>query len=136
MNNNKCLSLQDENIYHGIGKVNVWKHLTRDLIIDLQKGLAYQDKPKRKLSRNKYKVNMLKQIFYFFMYLKFTYHPKGFHRVPHIPQAMVSLKILFLPFPVTLRYYFFITTVLTGHLFPAVNQEEMQNGKRKSMCVT
>lgn len=35
------ISIQDDNIYYGLGisAMNHWKHLTRDLFIDLQKGL-------------------------------------------------------------------------------------------------
>lgn len=38
------LSVQDENFYYGIGTANntgptAWKHLTRDLLVDLQKGI-------------------------------------------------------------------------------------------------
>lgn len=50
------ISAQDQHTYHGIGHQSEWRLLTRDLIIDLQKGLAYQKKPKRKLFRSKIKV--------------------------------------------------------------------------------
>uniref|UniRef100_A0A1B0GDK9 heparosan-N-sulfate-glucuronate 5-epimerase n=1 Tax=Glossina morsitans morsitans TaxID=37546 RepID=A0A1B0GDK9_GLOMM len=42
------LSVQDENIYYGLGlqALNKWHHLTRDLHIDVQKGLAL-DGPKK-----------------------------------------------------------------------------------------
>ncbi|XP_063233030.1 D-glucuronyl C5-epimerase B [Bacillus rossius redtenbacheri] len=50
------ISAQDQHIYHGIGHYTGWRKLTRDLIVDLQKGLAYQNNPKRKLSRSKFKV--------------------------------------------------------------------------------
>uniref|UniRef100_A0A1A9VX68 heparosan-N-sulfate-glucuronate 5-epimerase n=1 Tax=Glossina austeni TaxID=7395 RepID=A0A1A9VX68_GLOAU len=42
------LSVQDENIYYGLGlqALNKWHHLTRDLHIDVQKGLAL-DSPKK-----------------------------------------------------------------------------------------
>nr|CAD7402032.1 unnamed protein product [Timema poppensis] len=46
----------DQHIYHGIGLSSGWRRITRDLIVDLQKGLVYQNKPKRKLSRSKFKV--------------------------------------------------------------------------------
>nr|CAD7426150.1 unnamed protein product [Timema monikensis] len=50
------ISAQDQHIYHGIGLSSGWRRITRDLIVDLQKGLVYQNKPKRKLSRSKFKV--------------------------------------------------------------------------------
>ncbi|KRT85088.1 hypothetical protein AMK59_535 [Oryctes borbonicus] len=52
------ISIQDNNIYHGIGSSEKWKRLTRDLIIDLQKGLNYleKEKSKYKISRSKLKV--------------------------------------------------------------------------------
>jgi heparosan-N-sulfate-glucuronate 5-epimerase len=53
------ISAQDQHVYHGIGhceQTQPWRRLTRDLIVDLHKGLAYQSKPKRKLSRSKLKV--------------------------------------------------------------------------------
>lgn len=34
------LTVQDENFYYGLGtSTNTWKHLTRDLLVDLQKGI-------------------------------------------------------------------------------------------------
>lgn len=72
------LSFQDENIYYGIGSStenNVkWKHLTRDLLVDLQKGIqlansivntgagslsSANDKPKRKYRRPEIKVTAI-----------------------------------------------------------------------------
>ncbi|GLH02048.1 D-glucuronyl C5-epimerase [Gryllus bimaculatus] len=50
------ISAQDQHIYHGIGHVTGWRRMTRDLIVDLQKGLAYEGRAKRKLSRSKLKV--------------------------------------------------------------------------------
>lgn len=50
------ISAQDQHIYHGIGHNTEWRRLTRDLIVDLQKGLAYEGRAKRKLSRSKLKV--------------------------------------------------------------------------------
>lgn len=53
------ISAQDQHVYHGIGHcghTQPWQKLTRDLVVDLHKGLAYQNKPKRKLSRSKLKV--------------------------------------------------------------------------------
>ncbi|KAL7305243.1 hypothetical protein TKK_0002628 [Trichogramma kaykai] len=57
VSNNIVLNSNNNNIYYGIGQVyNQWKRLTRDLIIDLQKGLNFIDKTKRKLLRSKLKV--------------------------------------------------------------------------------
>lgn len=56
----KLISSKGSDVYHKIqcdeGK---WTHLTRDLLVDLQKGLALQNKPKRKLSRSKYKITQI-----------------------------------------------------------------------------
>lgn len=56
-NNLKC-TFQDNNYYYGIGTIHQWKKLTRDLIIDLQKGIGYleSDKSKRKIPRSKLKI--------------------------------------------------------------------------------
>lgn len=45
-------------MYHGIGTSETWKKLTRDLIVDLQKGLNYldKDKSKHKIPRSKLKI--------------------------------------------------------------------------------
>ncbi|KAB0795343.1 hypothetical protein PPYR_12182 [Photinus pyralis] len=52
------VTAQDKNIYHGIGFNLGWCRLTRDLIVDLQKGLNYleKDKSKHKMPRSKIKV--------------------------------------------------------------------------------
>ncbi|KAF7284257.1 hypothetical protein GWI33_022254 [Rhynchophorus ferrugineus] len=52
------ITVQDSNIYHGIGMIPKWKRLTRDLIVDLQKGLSYasKDKSKHKIPRSKLKI--------------------------------------------------------------------------------
>lgn len=55
------ITVQDSNIYHGIGKnsVNKWKHLARDLFIDTQKGAAFflpRANQKLKIRRNELKV--------------------------------------------------------------------------------
>lgn len=53
------LTVQDSNIYHGIGtsSTNRWKHLARDLFIDVQKGVAalYANR-KLKMRRSELKV--------------------------------------------------------------------------------
>ncbi|XP_015598441.1 D-glucuronyl C5-epimerase B isoform X2 [Cephus cinctus] len=54
---NLVLSTVNNHIYYGIGLMNNrWKRLTRDLVVDLQKGLNLNDKNKKKLSRSKLKV--------------------------------------------------------------------------------
>lgn len=50
---------QDDHIYYGIGTDQQWRRITRDLIIDMQKGWALQDRPKRRSPRNKFKVQVL-----------------------------------------------------------------------------
>ncbi|XP_063984404.1 D-glucuronyl C5-epimerase B isoform X2 [Diachasmimorpha longicaudata] len=48
----------NNHIYYGIGSTNnQWRRLTRDLVVDLQKGLTFNEKGKyKKLSRSKLKV--------------------------------------------------------------------------------
>jgi len=54
---------KDEDIYHQINcKDGVWTHLTRDLLVDLQKGLSFQNKSKKKPSRTKFKVGSIQLI--------------------------------------------------------------------------
>ena len=45
-------------MYHGLGLTQEWKKVTRDLIVDLQKGLNYLDKEKskHKIPRSKLKI--------------------------------------------------------------------------------
>lgn len=52
------IAVQDNNIYHGIGIISEWTKLTRDLIVDLQKGLNYasKDKSKHKIPKSKLKI--------------------------------------------------------------------------------
>lgn len=50
---------QDDNIFYGTGvtSIGMWKHLTRDLLVDLQKGLQLNSsEKKRKFRRNELKV--------------------------------------------------------------------------------
>ncbi|XP_061396807.1 D-glucuronyl C5-epimerase B [Musca vetustissima] len=50
------LSVQDDNIYYGLGgtqTLNKWRHLTRDLHIDVQKGLAVEAPKKSMASKVK-----------------------------------------------------------------------------------
>lgn len=56
------LTVQDANIYHGIGMsaVNRWKHLARDLFIDVQKGVvALYANRKLKMRRSELKVTRI-----------------------------------------------------------------------------
>ncbi|KAG5896515.1 hypothetical protein JTB14_020488 [Gonioctena quinquepunctata] len=52
------ITVQNNNVYHGIGTFQEWKKLTRDLVIDLQKGMSYLDKEKskHKILRSKIKI--------------------------------------------------------------------------------
>lgn len=52
------ITTQDRNIYHGIGISQGWHQITRDLIVDLHKGLNFleRDKSKHKLPRSKIKI--------------------------------------------------------------------------------
>ncbi|XP_035738602.1 D-glucuronyl C5-epimerase B-like isoform X1 [Vespa mandarinia] len=55
--NNVMLYTYKNHIYYGIGQINhQWRRFTRDLVIDLQKGLYMNDKSKKKLSRSKLKI--------------------------------------------------------------------------------
>lgn len=50
----------DAEVYYKINcDEGQWTHLTRDLLVDLQKGLSIQNKPKKKFSRSKYKVTKI-----------------------------------------------------------------------------
>jgi heparosan-N-sulfate-glucuronate 5-epimerase len=56
------ISVQDENIYYGMGvngKTPAWRHLTRDLYIDLHKGL-----PRKKRKMRRMEVKVLEIAFY------------------------------------------------------------------------
>lgn len=60
---NLVLHTSNNHIYYGIGQVNnQWRRLTRDLVVDLQKGLNLNDKSKKKLSRSKLKI--IKMVLY------------------------------------------------------------------------
>lgn len=52
------ITTEGANIYHGLGNVQEWKKYTRDLIVDLQKGLNYasKDKSRHKVSKSKFKI--------------------------------------------------------------------------------
>ncbi|XP_028158304.1 D-glucuronyl C5-epimerase [Ostrinia furnacalis] len=50
---------QEDHIYYGIGTEPLWRRVTRDLIIDMQKGWALLDKPKRKSPRSKFKISSI-----------------------------------------------------------------------------
>lgn len=49
---------KEQDIYYGLGcdQNDSWRKLARDLLVDLQKGLSFQNKPKKKISRAKFKV--------------------------------------------------------------------------------
>ncbi|XP_008548880.1 D-glucuronyl C5-epimerase B [Microplitis demolitor] len=54
---NIVLNTINNHIYYGIGASNSqWKRITRDLVVDLQKGLSVNEKGKKKLSRSKLKI--------------------------------------------------------------------------------
>ncbi|BES96491.1 D-glucuronyl C5-epimerase C-terminus [Nesidiocoris tenuis] len=59
--NSPLIHSEHQDVYHRIecneGK---WSFLVRDLLVDLQKGLAAQMKPKKKLLRSKFKVTAIK----------------------------------------------------------------------------
>lgn len=42
-----------------MGHYNRWSKLTRDLIIDIQKGITVQGKPKRKIPKSKLKASII-----------------------------------------------------------------------------
>ncbi|XP_037907785.1 D-glucuronyl C5-epimerase B isoform X3 [Hermetia illucens] len=55
------LSVQGENIYYGIGSnsINTWKHLTRDLLVDVQKGLTGFERKSMKIRRSELKISSI-----------------------------------------------------------------------------
>lgn len=54
---NVILHSYNNHVYYGIGQVNhQWRRLTRDLVVDLQKGLYLNDKSRKKIPRSKLKV--------------------------------------------------------------------------------
>ncbi|XP_046389558.1 D-glucuronyl C5-epimerase B [Ischnura elegans] len=50
------ISAEDRHVYHGMGCRGEWRHLTRDLLVDLQKGFLHMGRKRRPLSRSKIKV--------------------------------------------------------------------------------
>ncbi|XP_012058108.1 PREDICTED: D-glucuronyl C5-epimerase [Atta cephalotes] len=55
--NNVVLYNYNNHVHYGIGQANhQWKRLTRDLVVDLQKGLYLNDKSRKKIPRSKLKV--------------------------------------------------------------------------------
>ncbi|XP_077280040.1 D-glucuronyl C5-epimerase isoform X1 [Temnothorax americanus] len=55
--NNIVLYNYNNRVHYGIGQANhQWRRLTRDLVVDLQKGLYLNDKSRKKLPRSKLKV--------------------------------------------------------------------------------
>ncbi|XP_061711746.1 D-glucuronyl C5-epimerase [Cydia pomonella] len=57
--NTQMIYAQEEHIYYGIGAEAIWRRLTRDLIVDMQKGWALLDRPKRKSPRTKFKISSI-----------------------------------------------------------------------------
>ncbi|KAL4706324.1 hypothetical protein ACJJTC_004933 [Scirpophaga incertulas] len=57
--NQQLIHAQDEHIYYGIGTEPHWRRLTRDLLVDAQKGWALLERPKRRMPRNKFQVLFL-----------------------------------------------------------------------------
>ncbi|KAL0841693.1 hypothetical protein ABMA28_013966 [Loxostege sticticalis] len=55
----QLIHAQEDHIYYGIGSEPQWRRVTRDLIIDMQKGWALLDRPKRKSPRTKFKISSL-----------------------------------------------------------------------------
>lgn len=57
----QLIHAKDEDVYHGMncGEKVQWRSLTRDLFVDLQKGLVLQNKEKRKISRSKFKISAI-----------------------------------------------------------------------------
>ncbi|KAK0174354.1 hypothetical protein PV327_010136 [Microctonus hyperodae] len=50
----------NHHIYYGIGPSNNhWRRITRDLIVDLMKGLSVNEKGRKKLSKSKVKINKI-----------------------------------------------------------------------------
>lgn len=53
------ISVQDQNIYYGVGTKVKWNHLTRDLFVDLSKGMQLQhyfNDHKKKIRRTELKI--------------------------------------------------------------------------------
>ncbi|KAG8291443.1 D-glucuronyl C5-epimerase [Homalodisca vitripennis] len=57
----QLLTAQDQDIFYGLGCEHHkdWHHITRDLLVDLQKGLTLLNIGKRKISRSKFKVGSI-----------------------------------------------------------------------------
>lgn len=54
-----CIHRQGENFYYGIGSnVNDWKHLTRDLLVDLQKGIQAQSNSDKKKKHRRTEIKV------------------------------------------------------------------------------
>jgi len=61
--NNVVLYNYNNHVHYGIGQANhQWKRLTRDLVVDLQKGLYLNDKSRKKIPRSKLKVSIIRTI--------------------------------------------------------------------------
>nr|ATU82814.1 secreted hypothetical protein [Pristhesancus plagipennis] len=58
--NSPIIYSKDQDVYHKINcDEGKWSQLVRDLLVDLQKGLSFQGKPKKKLLRSKYKITSI-----------------------------------------------------------------------------
>ncbi|CAM1311944.1 GLCE (predicted) [Pycnogonum litorale] len=57
--NKVTLQSKGNNIYYGIGIHSVWSRMTRDLIVDLQKGLSLQQIPKKQNKANKIRIDAI-----------------------------------------------------------------------------
>ncbi|XP_041977576.1 D-glucuronyl C5-epimerase isoform X2 [Aricia agestis] len=57
--NNQLISALDDHIFYGVGEESAWRRVTRDLIVDMQKGWQLLDRPKRKSPRNKFKISSI-----------------------------------------------------------------------------
>lgn len=53
------LHSSDNNIYYGLGTRSEWSHITRNLIVDLQKGLQLQKIPKKQNKASKIRVHSI-----------------------------------------------------------------------------
>lgn len=56
------ISVQDDNFYYGIGgNGSQWKHLTRDLLVDLQKGIQLSVTGDKKKKHRRTEIKVIKQ---------------------------------------------------------------------------
>lgn len=70
---NTVLYNHDNHVYYGIGQIShQWRRLTRDLVVDLQKGLYLNDKSRKKIPRSKLKVITERALMS--LYIQITYN--------------------------------------------------------------